>query len=206
MAEGAFRAVAGDEAGGVAQWPEALADAGQQGGVGAAGEVGASDAAGKEHVADEGAGGLWRVEDDVPGGVPRGVVHGDGAVAESEGVAFAQPARGGEGLGGFFKAEGGGLLREGVEPERIGFVRADDRDAECVCQRAGAAHMVDVSVGEPDVARCDAEFVQRRFNARGFAARVNDGGLFGFAAPDDGAVLLERGDGEGVVVEHGAQS
>ena len=35
------------------------------------------------------------------------------------------------------------------------------------------------------------------------AARVDDGGLAGGIAPDDGAVLRKRGDGNGVVAEHG---
>jgi hypothetical protein len=37
------------------------------------------------------------------------------------------------------------------------------------------------------------------------ATRVNDGGLVRLVAPDDGAVLLERGYGDGLVVQHGRE-
>ena len=56
--------------------------------------------------------------------------------------------------------------------------------------------MVDVRVGEPDLAECESpslDFGQQRVQV---AARINDGGLPGGVAPDNGAVLLERRDGE----------
>ena len=117
--------------------------------------------------------------------------------------ALFQPARGGDGQGLFFKAEGAHLLLEAVEPKFVSFVWADDGDGKFLGKRADGADVVDVGVGEPELFELHAEFCRFGFNACGFAAGVDGGGFFGVAAPEDGAVLFKGGDRDGVVAEHG---
>ena len=63
--------------------------------------------------------------------------------------------------------------------------------------------MVDMGVGQPDLLQRELEPLHLGQDARQVATGVNDGGLQGLVAPDDGAVLLERGYRDGQVVQHG---
>jgi len=60
-------------------------------------EIGAANAAGKQHIADKGALDVGRIEHDMAGRVPRAVAHLQGVRAQGDGVAVAQPACGFEG-------------------------------------------------------------------------------------------------------------
>ncbi len=136
------------------------------------------------------------------GRVARAVAHLQRLIADLHAVAVVQPARGREGLRGR-KAEHRALLRQAVDPELVARVRADDGQGQALGQLARAARMVDVGVREPDLFEREAQ--ARDFAEQGVevAPGVDDGGLQGGVAPDDGAVLLERGDGDGEVLEHG---
>jgi hypothetical protein len=69
------------------------------------------------------------------------------------------------------------LLRQRVDPELVARVRADDRQPALARQRAGAAGVVDVGVGQPDLLEVEPEFVHRRQQQRQVAAGVDDRGL-----------------------------
>src|SRR3989344_2952573 len=72
-----------------------------------------------------------------------------------------------------------------------------------LCPLARAARVVDVGVGEPDLFEREVKTFYFSEQHLQVAAGVDHGGFVGGVAPDEGAVLLERGDGDGEVVEHG---
>ena len=57
--------------------------------------------------------------------------------------------------------------------------------------------MVDVGVGDEDLLELEAEGVEAAGDAADFVAGIDDDGLAGFLVAQDGAVALERADGEG---------
>jgi len=59
--------------------------------------------------------------------------------------------------------------------------------------------MVDVAVGEQDLLDLDAEPRGRIHQHVDVAAGIDEGALHGFAAPEQGAVLLEGGDGDDAI-------
>ena len=59
-----------------------------------------------------------------------------------------------------------------------------------------AAGVVEVAVGDPDCVQRQALLRHRAQQGVDRAARIDDGGLHGLAAPDEGAVLLQRRDRE----------
>jgi len=82
-------------------------------------------------------------------------------------------------------------------------VRPHDGQRQPLGQFARAARMVDVGVGQPDLVEREAQALHFRQQHVEVTAGVNDGGFARGVAPEDGAVLLESGDGDGEVVEHG---
>jgi hypothetical protein len=93
------------------------------------------------------------------------------------------------------KAEHLGLLRQGVEPESILALRADDRDAERVAQFGCRADMVEVAVGEQDLFQRQPACGHFGQQTLGLAAWVDQRGTV-IGIPYQRAVLLIRGDGE----------
>src|ERR1700730_4337185 len=79
-----------------------------------------------------------------------------------------------------------------VEQEFVGHVRAFDRHLERVAQLGGAADMIDMAVGQPDLLHSDVRLLDRGLNFRNVAAGVDHHGFPGGLAPDQGAVLLEQ--------------
>ena len=63
--------------------------------------------------------------------------------------------------------------------------------------------MIDVRMREPDGAQVQAQARDFGLDHLQVTAGVDDSGVSGGIAPDDGAVLRKRGDGNGVVAEHG---
>ena len=200
----AFRAVAGDEDGVVAHGPQALGDAVDELLVVALGEVGAADAAGKQHIAHEGVARAFVEEHHVAGGVAGAVQHFERVLANADLVAIFQPSGGGEQLG-LREAEHLALLGQAVDPELVAGVRADDGQVELARQRAGAARVVDVRVREPQGLEEQAALFHRFEQLAQVAARVDQRGLVRFIAPDEGTVLFERGDGDGEALEPGVR-
>jgi hypothetical protein len=122
-------------------------------------------------------------------------------VAHHHRVAALQPACRREGLGRF-KAEHLRLLRQPIDPELVTRVRADDGQLHLTRQRAGATGVVDVRMGQQDLRQRQLQGLGRGPDARQVATGVDDGGLQGLVAPDEAAVLLEGGDGDGLVAQH----
>ncbi|MNT36811.1 hypothetical protein D3C72_1729160 [compost metagenome] len=81
---------------------------------------------------------------------------------------------------------------------------ANDGQRQPLCQLARAARVVDVGVGEPDLFERDAQTLDFCEQHIQVAAGVDHGRLVGGVAPDEGAVLLKRGNGDGEVAEHAA--
>jgi len=133
------------------------------------------------------------------------VAHLQLAAADAHRVAVVQPACRREGLG-VGEAEHAALLRQRVDPELVGLVRAFDGQAERARQRAGGAGVVDVRVREPDLLEREAELLHGGEQHLDVAAGVDHGGLVRGVVPDQRAVLLEGCDGDGAVAEaHGRQ-
>jgi hypothetical protein len=98
------------------------------------------------------------------------------------------------------------LLGQAVDPELVAGVGADDGQLVFTRELTRAARVVDVRMREPDrLDRQSARFCGRA-DAVEFTARVDDRSVVRFVAPDQGAVLLEGGDGEGFIAEHAALS
>ena len=136
------------------------------------------------------------------GRMARAVAHGQRFPAYLHAVAIMQPARGREALRGR-KAEHRALLGQAVDPELIAFMRADDGQGMRLRKLARAARMVDMRMREPDRAQRQAQALDFGQDDGQVAARVDDGRVAAFAAPDQRAVLLEGGDGNGEVFKHG---
>ena len=64
--------------------------------------------------------------------------------------------------------------------------------------------MINVGVSDPNLLQSHAELFAGGFKQGQIAARIDDGSLHRFIAPDDGTVLLEWGDGNGFVLQHAA--
>jgi hypothetical protein len=164
-------------------------------------EVGAADAAGEQHVADEGPLRFGRVEDHVARRVAGAVAHGQHAVADLHLVAVGQPARGREALD-LRQPEHAALLHQRIDPELVARVRADDRQPVLARQGAGGTGVVDVRVGQPDGLQRHAQRRDGRAQSWQVATGVDDRGVHRAVAPDDGAVLGKGGDGDGLVAQH----
>lgn len=200
--ESALRTVPRDEHCLVAHGPQALGDAVDELLVVALWKVGAAHAARKQHIAHKRPVDLRRVEHHMPRRVSGAVAHVQGLVADLHRVAIVQPARGREVLRGR-KPKHRALLRQAVNPELVTRVGANDGQREPLCQLARAARVVDVGVGEPDLFEREVKTFYFSEQHLQVAAGVDHGGFVGGVAPDEGAVLLESGDGDGEVVEHG---
>ena len=143
---------------GVAHGPEALGDAVDQLLVVALGEIGAADAAGKQHVTDKGALDLRGVEHHVARCVARAMAHLQRLVADLHGIAIVQPARRREMLRGR-KTKHRALLRQAINPELVPRVRADDGQLQPLGQLARAARMV-ISAGSAPARKRTARRVE----------------------------------------------
>jgi hypothetical protein len=63
-------------------------------------------------------------------------------------------------------------------------------------------YMVQVAMGNQDLRGLDRHFRERREDAPQIAPRVDHGGVTGLVAPEDGTVLLKRGDGNNLELKH----
>jgi hypothetical protein len=83
-----------------------------------------------------------------------------------------------------------------VDPEAVGLVRPLDGHAGAARELGGGGGVVEVAVGDEDALERQALVVEHLLHALEVAARVHDRRTAGALAPEDGAVLLERGDGD----------
>ena len=81
-----------------------------------------------------------------------------------------------------------------VEKIFVGEVRAFDRHFQRVAQFSRAADVVDMAMRDPDLIDGHLGLLDRRQNIRNVAAGIDHHGAFGRLAPQQRAVLLERGD------------
>ena len=193
--------MAGDKHRVVAHGPQALGNAVDQRVVVALRKIGAANAAGKQHVAHKSAANVGRIKHHVAGRVAWAVAHLQGVGPQGDGVAIVQPARGREGARGR-KAIGRRRHGHAVNPKLVRRVRPDDGQVQQLGQLSGGAGVVEVAVGDPDLLKLHAQAFDRFQQQLHVATGVDDGGATLFIAPDDGAVLLESGDGDGFVVQH----
>ena len=200
-AKGAFRAVAWNEHRVVTHGPQTLGDAIDQVLVVAARKIGAANAACKQHIADKRTFDLGRIKHHMAWRVPRAMAHLQGVLAEGDGVAVVQPTCGREGARRRKTIARSGL-RQTVNPKLIALMWADDGQVQALRQFSRATCMVDVGVGDPNLFQRDAQLFASILQRIQIATGINDGGFHGFIAPDDGTVLLERGDWDGFVMKH----
>ena len=131
------------------------------------------------------------------------MAHGKRAIADRDGIAILQPARGRKGLGPG-KAKHLALLRQAVNPELVAGVRANDGQLQPLGQLAGAAGVVDMGVGQPDLFERKAQALHLAQHPVQVATGVDNRRVQRLVAPDQRAILLKRGDGDDEIAQHGA--
>ena len=77
----------------------------------------------------------------------------------------------------------------------------DDGQIQAFGQFGRATGMVDMGMGEPDLHQLHIKPLSLGQQVVQIAPWIDDGGLPGFIAPDDGGILLEGGDRDGVVTQ-----
>ena len=134
----------------VTQRQQGLGDRLDQRAVIATGEVGAADAAGKEHIADPGEPLGLAEQHDMARGVAGAEVDIQFALAKLHLVTLLKPAIRREG-GGMGEAEHLALLGQHVEPEGVLLVGAGNGDAGFFPQLGGGTNVIQMTVGQQDM-------------------------------------------------------
>ena len=133
------------------------------------------------------------------------MAHLQRVLAQAHRIAIVQPAGGLERLGRWETVIRCGL-RQAIDPELIAFVRADDGQLQTLGEFSRGTGMVDVSVGDPDLLELQLKVTHRLQDDIEIPAWVDHGSLQRRVTPDERAVLLEGGNGDSLVVEHGDQN
>jgi len=167
-------------------------------------EIGAANAASKQHIAHIGVAVLRIKKHHMAGRVAGAVQHLQGAVAQSHRIAIDQPTRGREMLG-LREAKHLALLRQRVNPKAVAGVWAFNGQAQFARQGAGGACVVNVRMREENGFEREAALFHGGQQHGHVTAGINQGSVFGVFAPNERAVLFEGGDGEGLAVEHEKQ-
>jgi hypothetical protein len=103
-----------------------------------------------------------------------------------------------------WKAIGRCSLGQAIDPELVRWVWPDDgQTAQLLGQIGRARGMVQVTVGDPDLLKLEFVRLNRRQNQVQITPRVNHSRLARLVVPDQGAVLLEGRDRDGLVLQHG---
>lgn len=160
----------------------------------AAGKVCAADAAGKESVASEDHLKRRKVEANGSLSVTRSVDNLGWVVGEADSQAI------GEGLvgrSGFWSgdAKPGCLLVHHLEQRQVVFVEVDGGAGKAL-EPESAANVVDVGVCDEDLGEFEAVIGEALMNAGDLIAGINDDGFARGFVGEDGAVALQRADGE----------
>ncbi len=82
-----------------------------------------------------------------------------------------------------------------VDPEFVIRVRPFDRHAQPFGEHAGQPAMIDMAMGDEQFLDGHAMLLRHRHQPVDIATRIGKGAAHGFRAPQQGAILLERGDG-----------
>jgi hypothetical protein len=121
------------------------------------------------------------------------VLHFERFVADLHRIALLQPAIRFEFLG-LPETETACLRWQLLDPVAVAFMRAFDRQFETpgkFCRRTG---VIDVRMSQQDLCQLYPVLLHAGEDFLQVTARIDDRAVHGFSAPDDRAVLLERGD------------
>ena len=157
----------------------------------AVGKIGPADRAAKQHIANEGEFLGPVVKHDRARRVTGAMENLEGVTGDCDGIAVVEPAVGRD-VARAFDAVGRPLLRQTVEQEFIGRMRAFDLDAELGAQFISPAGVIDVAVGQQDFFDCDARLLDGVGNGIEIATGIDDRADFRGFIPDQRAVLLKR--------------
>jgi hypothetical protein len=189
--------VAGDDRRVVWQGKKTLMDRTEKLAGVAAGQVGAADGAGEERVSGEEEGLGGDVETDAAFSVAGGVEDGAGEAGNGDELAVLEGVVGG-GDGGGGDAEPAGLNVHHFDQGEIVLV-VEDGSAGELLEAMGSGDVVDVGVGDDDFFDGEAVGGEDGDDVRNVIAWVNYDGFAGVLISKDGAVALQRTDGEDFV-------
>lgn len=158
LAEGRHGSVSRDEAGIVAERPETCANGLQQVRMVAAREIGATDAACKQNITDQGEVTLGVVEDDVSRRMSGAMQDVEGLFTDCDLIPVFQPAIR-EKCGDCLGAEHSGLSRQLLEPETVVYVRTQNGDPGAIGHFTGSADVVQVAMGKQNLFQINAQFL-----------------------------------------------
>lgn len=171
----------------------------------ATGQVGSTDAAGKERVADEQvhASLAWtaNLEAHASGTMSWCVVHTHFVLAEGNLLVRSVVAVDRRQIGIDVESEEAPLC-DGLLVEKLIVAVQMNRRVQCTLRHADTRHVVDVCVREQDVGDGDALFGDEFEQTVHFVARIDQHALACASAGDDEAVLVEGGDGLGLDYDH----
>ena len=192
IAELAGRAVAGYEGHVVAQRPELLGDRIDQVLMIAARKVGATDRALKQDVADHRQLGRLMVKNHVTRRVAGAVNDVEHEIADRHLIAIDQPPVRHEAFR--LHTIAGTITIELIDPEQIILVRALDRNTKFFRKHSRLSAMIKMAVGDDDLFQINAMLLDRRLETRQVATGIAERRLVRLGAPEERAILLERGD------------
>src|ERR1700674_1051968 len=192
LADRAGRPVAADERDVVAQGENLFPDRAEQLRMVAARYVGAPDRAAEQHVADNGEALRGIEQGDAARRMARAVQDIEGQLADLYLIALVEPAFRRD-VARTGHPEGAAALGQAFEQKPVGAVRPLDRHvttrAETLLELGGAAGVIDMTMGEPDLIDAHTGLRDRILDPRQIASRVDHGRAPGRLAPQDGAVL-----------------
>jgi len=192
--------VAGDDRGVAGQGEQACLD-GVEDLVGVAtGEVGSADAASKKGVAGENHLEWLEVKTDGTLGVAGGVNDFGWVVGETDEAAVGERFVRWRSFGSR-NADPRGLFGHDPKLGKIGFVEEDGSAGEGF-ELERSADVVDVGVSDEDLLEGEAVGLEAAVDAGDFVAGVNDDGFASLFVGKNGAIALQRADGEGLE-DHG---
>ena len=200
-ADGGCGAVAGDDAGLVWQREESAADRIHELRAISQPKIGAADVAGEERVASDECIEGSKEQADAAWGVTGRMDDLGGKAFEANQETVVETFIGRCGWRGGY-AEPIGLLVHDFEKRQVILVEENGCAGELL-EFESAAHVVDVGVGDEDLLERAAEGLEAAVNAADVFSRVDDDGFASLLIAKNGAVALQRADGEGLK-DHGS--
>lgn len=161
-----------------------------------AGKVGAANASGEECVPGDDHFQGSEMEAHRSLRVARGINHLRGIVFESHGLAVDEAFIGGRDFRGG-DADPSGLLVHHLEKGKVILVQKNGGTGQSF-ELQGSADMVDMGVGDEDLAQLEAKLAQPSVNATNLVSRIDHNCFACDLVPKKRAVALERADREGL--------
>src|SRR4029453_16740078 len=194
MAERGHRSVPGHESSIIAHGPKPVRDRADQLLLISAREVPPANRALEQDVADQREFQVRMMEDDMAGRVAGAVAHIESEFADGRLIAILEPARRLEGPADDAVART--VLAKLRDPENIVLVRSLDWNAELLGEDARASAMIDMAMCEQDFFDLHTGLLGSRLEPRKVAARIDEGAAHRRRTPQQGAILLQRSDGD----------